>query len=541
MFWSKSPLSVVPTVFFSLILLVLGGTLVSCSALPENLVKFGDKPQETVILDAPYQPVATAKLAEVTPPSAIRQLSQSLDQYQPQVRILSPQPNQLLSDKTVQVSLDVQDYPIFKDETFGLGPHLHLIVDNQPYMAIYDVSEPITLENLAPGSHTIRVFASRPWHESFKNEGAYAQTTFHIFTQTEDNTPDPDLPLLTYSRPKGTYGAEPILLDFYLTNAPLHIYSPEEGDMNPTANWRIRVTINGESFLLDRWQSVYLKGLEKGENWVKLEFLDEQGNPVNNAFNNTARLITYNPNGDDTLSQLVRGELSPDIAYSIVNQNAPVTNLPPETPTIEPEITKETEEDESEVIPESNVTTETVAVPETEETELNSPEEAISIIEESEPVSVDEETETPLSASEEEVTAIEEEIEVTEEIILEEEIVSEDEEETVETVESVETVISPEATPQTLETSIPVEIIDSETLEISEELSEGKTTNLELKLLESIEKLEQKLDNLSQSSTVSPDSQPLDETAEETVNTLSKDVKTRLQKWREMLTRSMNN
>jgi len=33
------------------------------------------------------------------------------------------------------------------------------------------------------------------------------------FTKTPDNNPDAE-PLLTYSRPKGSYGAEPILLDF---------------------------------------------------------------------------------------------------------------------------------------------------------------------------------------------------------------------------------------------------------------------------------------------------------------------------------------
>ncbi|MGK7943886.1 MAG: hypothetical protein AB4058_05400 [Microcystaceae cyanobacterium] len=542
MFWSKSSLSI-PTVILSLMLLLLGGTVAGCGALPDNLVKFGDQSQETVILDAPYQPVVTNKLAEVTPPSAIRQLSKSLDQYQPQVRILSPQPNQLLSDTTVQVSLEVQDYPLFQDETLGLGPNLHLIVDNQPYQAVYDVSEPIVLESLSPGSHTLRVFASRPWHESFKNDGAYAQTTFHVLTQTEDNTPDANLPLLTYSRPKGSYGAEPILLDFYLTNAPLHIYSIEEGDLNPTADWRIRVTINGESFLLDRWQPVYLNGFEEGENWVKLEFLDEQGNPVNNAFNNTARLIVYNPDGNDTLSQLVRGELTPEIARSIVTQEAPVTNLPPEVPVSEPEIIEE--EEVEEVTTDSELPSEEEAVEVEEVTtdselpsevvEVSETEEKTTIIEvfEPAPVSLEEETESALPSTEPEVMEIEEEITLTEEIPVENEV------EPVEPIIApIEETVTPEEALQASETSSPVEILESDIPDIPEELSEQKTTELELKLLESIEKLEQKIDQISESSSskASPDAQTVDET----VNTLSKDVKSRLQKWREILTRSIN-
>jgi hypothetical protein len=221
-----------------------------------------------------------------------------------------------------------------------MGPHIHLILDNQPYQAIYNPDESIILKDLTAGTHTLRVFPVRPWHESFKNDGAFAQTTFHVLTKTEDNRPDPALPLLTYSRPKGTYGAEPILLDFYLTNAPLHLIAQENPE-DAIADWRIRVTINNESFLLDNWQPIYLTGFEKGQNWVKLEFIDEQGNLVQNAFNNTVRVIDYAPNGQDTLSQLVRGELSPEIAKSIINPNISVPQnleLPPSTlPLVEKE------------------------------------------------------------------------------------------------------------------------------------------------------------------------------------------------------------
>lgn len=279
--------------------------------------------------------IVAGQLSEVAPPPIIQQLSQSLEGYQPQVTILSPIADEVLQDTTVSVKLQVEDLPIFKDTDLGLGPHLHVILDNQPYQADYDLDQPLVFEDLAPGTHTLRVFASRPWHESFKNEGAYAQTTFHIFTKTTDNTPDPTLPLLTYSRPTGSYGAEPIMLDFYLNNAPLHVVAQENPD-DDIADWRIRVTVNGENFILDRWQPIYLKGFKRGKNWVRLEFLDEQGNPVKNAFNDTVRLITYEPKGKDTLSRLVRGELSADAARGIVGSNYKFKPLPVEAPTPTP-------------------------------------------------------------------------------------------------------------------------------------------------------------------------------------------------------------
>jgi len=277
------------------------------------------------------------KLTEVAPPPAIQELRQAFEDNKPQVTIQSPRPNEVLTDDTVSVQFQVKDLTLFKDKDLGLGPHLHVFLDNQPYQAVYDPSKPLILEKLSPGTHTIRAFASRPWHESFKNEGAYAQTTFHVYTKTGDNTPEPNLPLLTYSRPQATYGAEPIMLDFYLTNAPLHLVAQED-KKDEIADWRIRCTINGNSFVVDQWQPIYLKGFKPGKNWVQLEFLDENGHPVKNAFNNTARVITYEPGGKDTLSKLVRGDLSVESARGIVDVDyKPPVPTPSPSPTVTPE------------------------------------------------------------------------------------------------------------------------------------------------------------------------------------------------------------
>jgi hypothetical protein len=274
------------------------------------------------------------KISEVSPPAVIQELRLALEKYQPQVAIVSPRADEVLQDDAVEIRLQVKDLPIYKDETLGLGSHLHVFLDNQPYQAVYDTSQPVTLTDLTPGTHTLRVFASRPWHESFKNDGAYAQTTFHVFTKTSDHNPDPNLPLLTYSRPQGMYGAEPILLDFYLTNAPLHLVAKED-EQDDVVDWRIKVTVNGESFVIDRWQPLYLKGFKPGKNWVQLEYIDEKGNSIQNVYNNTPRVFTYEPNGKDTLSKLVRGEISAAEARSIVDQNYQ-PGVPEPTPSLEP-------------------------------------------------------------------------------------------------------------------------------------------------------------------------------------------------------------
>ena len=272
------------------------------------------------------RPTARLKqLKEVAPPNTLQQLHQILELKQPQVRILSPKPEQILTDNQVSIQLQVTDLPIFQDKELQLGSHLTVILDNQDPQDIYDLQQPLVFSDLAAGSHTLRVFAAYPWHESFKNEGAYTQVTFHVFTKTINNQLDPKLPLLTYISPAGEYGAEPILLDFHLTNAPLHLIAAEDSE-DEIPDWRIQATINGETFVLDQWQPIYLKGWQRGKNWVQLKFIDEQGNVVENIYNNTAKVFTYKPGGKDTLSRLVRGELSVAAAKGLIN---PTYKAPP--------------------------------------------------------------------------------------------------------------------------------------------------------------------------------------------------------------------
>ena len=283
------------------------------------------------------------QLKEVAPPDTIQQLHQILEIKQPQVTILSPQPEQILTDTQVAVQLQVKDLPIFQDQDLKLGSHLEVILDNQDAQSIYDLQKSLIFSNLAAGSHTLRVFASYPWHESFKNEGAYAQVTFHVFTKTINNKLDSKLPLLTYSSPGGSYGAEPILLDFYLTNAPLHMIAQED-PKDEIPDWRIRVTINGETFVVDQWQPIYLKGWKQGNNWVQLEFIDEKGNVVENVYNNTAKIFTYKPGGQDSLSKLMGGRLSVTAAKGIINPTYEVPDplpqvLPSPSPIPSPKIT----------------------------------------------------------------------------------------------------------------------------------------------------------------------------------------------------------
>lgn len=281
-------------------------------------------------------------LTEVNIPASIAKLAPSLDKFQPQVQILSPQPDEILADDRVTVKLQVSDLPLSKHPDLGLGNHLHVILDKQTYRDVYDLSQPLVFKNLAAGTHTLRVLASRPWYESFKNDGAFDLVTFHVLTKTAENNPDLQRPLLTYLRPIGNYGAEPVLLDYYVT-IPSHPVANGSEDSLP--DWRIRVTVNEQRFILsgtaalkeNSWTPLYLQGFKQGKNWVRLELVDDRGNPMPNVYNDTVEIVTYEPATTDPLARLIRGEIDPNLALSLVNPDL-IAIKPSPTPTPIPSV-----------------------------------------------------------------------------------------------------------------------------------------------------------------------------------------------------------
>ena len=167
------------------------------------------------------------------------------------------------------------------------GQHIHNIVDNEPYTALYDTKFTKAIPN---GRHTVLSFLSRSYHESLKHRGAYDLRVINVGNDTAKTSGpkvDVNAPNLFYSRPKDTYSgndAKKIMLDFYLVNTTLE----------PGGN-KVRATINGSEFLLDKWQPYQMEGLPAGQNTVKLELLDASGNLIPGPFNSVTRTFTVAP------------------------------------------------------------------------------------------------------------------------------------------------------------------------------------------------------------------------------------------------------
>jgi hypothetical protein len=263
-------------------------------------------------------------LSETSPPVVITQLNQAVAPA-PQVYIISPRSEEVTADTTVTVQLQVSGTPIFKNAQLGLGPHLHLLLDRVPTESIYDLNTPITLNNLSPGTHTLQVLANKPWHESWKNPQAFAQVTFHVLAKSTDS-PNAQTPQLISVQPMEV-GAEPWLLDFYVANAPSHVDA--EHPLRQIADWRVRATVNEQSFEVNRDEPIYLRGLRPGVNVLKLEYLNAQGQVADSA----VRVVKYLPSNDG-LSRLVRNELSIDQALALFDPRSRLTKAQAERSSI---------------------------------------------------------------------------------------------------------------------------------------------------------------------------------------------------------------
>ncbi len=164
------------------------------------------------------------------------------------------------------------------------GQHVHLILNDRPYRALYDLDEPVVLEDLPAGTHVLRAFPGRDWHEAVKTPGAFAVRTFHVGEGELSPPIDLEGPMLTYSRPVGEYAgsaADSILVDFYLSGVRL---SPE--------GYRVRVEVDGVGdATVNHWAPYLIVGLPEGEHTVRLHLLDPDGNPVPGEFNRPERTI----------------------------------------------------------------------------------------------------------------------------------------------------------------------------------------------------------------------------------------------------------
>ncbi len=252
------------TLTAALAVFALSATVVSCNQTTKN--KDGEVQDSTALQDS-------------VGAIAVNPLSHSKEFPGATLKIASITTEKVGTDSAkVTVKYDVSNFQLTEQTEHDHhmanshdGQHIHFILDNTPYAALYKPEHTVTVP--VNSEHYLMSFLSRSFHESIKTPEASKLVKFKIDADGKiEQLPAPTEVGLFYSRPKGDYkGADTkqLLLDFFVANGTLG-----------ADGYKVKADINGQEFTLDQWVPYEILNLPLGENVIKLTLVDKDGNAV---------------------------------------------------------------------------------------------------------------------------------------------------------------------------------------------------------------------------------------------------------------------
>ena len=263
-----------------LTLLILGASPLAGQALPNWIERQTAQRTQSSLESNPG-----VTLQEVAPPTSVQRLRQRLDRHHPNLQLVSPGNDEVIASSEVELVLELKDWPLVNDRELGGGPHVMVQIDALPPRRL-DHSEGdrlhLTLTGLQPGSHRYSAWTAYPWGEAVKSPGASLQGRFHLWQKLDGTQPNSDDPWLVPVSSADGQSQQQLLLDWLIWNAPLQ--NLREGD----GRWRVRISINGDSFLMDRQDPLWIRHTAEGRGTdIQMELVNGLGEPLQPAFNNS--------------------------------------------------------------------------------------------------------------------------------------------------------------------------------------------------------------------------------------------------------------
>lgn len=171
------------------------------------------------------------------------------------------------------------------------GQHIHFIMDNKPYTALYEPKHSVRVAKNS--DHYVLVFLSRSYHESIKEKKAAQLYHFKIDKKGNLSQLEPSKkPMLFYSRPKGEYvGAdmEKVLLDFYVVNASIH---PDSMKVKVNIVNQGKKVKRDTSFTATTWEPLFVKNLRPGKATITISLMDRKDKKLSGLHTSVSREIT---------------------------------------------------------------------------------------------------------------------------------------------------------------------------------------------------------------------------------------------------------
>ena len=288
-------------------------------------------------------PAAAADLQEVAPPGAAQQLAQALAQHKPQLKLLAPANGSSLADGEWNLELELEDWPLVHRDDLGPGPHLVIQIDNEAPLRIFEATAgsshlEIPMAELSPGSHSLTAFAALPWGEAVADRRARANWRFQRLAANPQALPALNsAQLVAVPSPALTAGA-PVPINWFLINAPLQNLRPDD------AHWRLKLSLDGATSVLQQEDSLWLSPLTAGSHALSLELLDGNGAPLGAPFNSLVRELQVEPKSVATAA-MFRSHLEDEEIEALLNPNYSSTLTQPE-PQPEPELVQDLEQEQ---------------------------------------------------------------------------------------------------------------------------------------------------------------------------------------------------
>ena len=288
-------------------------------------------------------------LQEVSPPGGADQLRRSLANHRPVLRLLSPADGSVINKNSVELTLGVDDWPLVDDPVVGLGPHVVVQIDEREPLRVTHAEDGrivLTIDDLEPGSHRFSAWAAYPWGEPSPRPEASVQWRLHQWQELRDRQPGNGDPWLVTVHPPEDRVLQPLPLNWLIWNSPLQNLRDND------ERWRLRISIDGDSFLVNRAEGIWVKAptTSQGLN-VQMELLDGQGESLDPVFNN--QLLRLKPTGGMRPSWL-KAKLSDDELARFTGTSRPQEDAEPvedDNPADSESVAEESDSPEQEIAP----------------------------------------------------------------------------------------------------------------------------------------------------------------------------------------------
>nr|YP_002049201.1 Proline-rich region [Paulinella chromatophora]ACB42991.1 Proline-rich region [Paulinella chromatophora] len=246
---------------------------------------------------------------EVSEPIIIQNLRNRLDSLHPVLRVINTQDYKELSIGNWQLSAQVKDLLPTKNHDSIIKNHVVLQLDNlEPLQIVKGIGEKlkVNLPELTLGKHKVSLYTAFPWGEAIKSLGSHVRIEINKGNYMDGSIEEHDTPCIIPVSPSNLNTKQPLLIDWLLWNVPLQNLTKED------LNWNVRISINNSSFLVDRSNSMWLKGLGTGYNLISMELINDKGELFGSLSNKVQRQIRINANNNKDLEnkKFEMGELS---------------------------------------------------------------------------------------------------------------------------------------------------------------------------------------------------------------------------------------